>query len=395
MNKRKKIIIVNNNFDTGGVQKALVNLLNEIKDQYDITLYLFSVNNERKKDIPNQVKIIEANKLIKLLGISQEKSREEGIIFYLIRALFVIWTKIFSNSLPFKLLFSSQKTIDKFDIAISYLHNSNERLFYGGCNEFVLSKIKADQKITFIHCDYLKSGANTRKNKKIYLKFDKVIAVSEGCGKSFSIAIPEMNNRVFIAINLHNYNSIRSQANDLPIIYSSKYFNVVTVSRLGEEKGIMRTIQSINHLVRNGYQICWHIIGDGYQRKDIELSVKSYNLSDNIILYGNQLNPYRYMKNADLFLLPSFHEAAPMVIDEAKCIGLPILTTKTSSSKEMIIDCRAGWVCENSTDGITSTLKHIIDSPVELEETRQFILEKNYSNKLALEQFHYALNEGN
>ncbi|MFC7685275.1 glycosyltransferase [Ureibacillus sp. GCM10028918] len=395
MNKKINIIIVNNNFDTGGVQKALVNLIDEIKDYYDITLYLFSINNEVRKNIPNQVKIIEANKLIKLLGISQERSREEGVFLSFIRALLVVWTKIFTNSWPFKLLFSSQKTLGKFDIAISYLHNSHERLFYGGCNEFVLSKIKADQKITYLHCDYIKSGGNTCRNKKIYLKFDKVIAVSEGCRQSFSNAIPEMNNRLFTAINLHNYNSIRRQANDLPIVYSSRYFNIVTVSRLSHEKGIMRTIESISCLVKQGYQICWHIVGDGYQRKDIEILINLANLHDNILLYGNQANPYRYMKNADLFLLPSFHEAAPMVIDEAKCIGLPILATNNSSSKEMIIDCRAGWVCDNSADGITSTLKHILNHPEELKEVREYILETDFNNKLALEQFHYALNEGN
>ena len=38
----KKILIVNNNLDMGGIQKSLVNLVKEVYKEYDITLLLFS-----------------------------------------------------------------------------------------------------------------------------------------------------------------------------------------------------------------------------------------------------------------------------------------------------------------------------------------------------------------
>ena len=38
----KKILIVNNNLDIGGIQKALINLLRGISDKYEVTLMLFS-----------------------------------------------------------------------------------------------------------------------------------------------------------------------------------------------------------------------------------------------------------------------------------------------------------------------------------------------------------------
>ena len=37
----KKILIVNNNLHIGGVQKALINLLWQLRGQYDVTLLLF------------------------------------------------------------------------------------------------------------------------------------------------------------------------------------------------------------------------------------------------------------------------------------------------------------------------------------------------------------------
>ena len=43
-------------------------------------------------------------------------------------------------------------------------------------------------------------------------------------------------------------------------------------------------------------------------------------------------NPYGYMRAADVLLIPSFSEAAPMVIHESALLGTPILTTETSSA---------------------------------------------------------------
>jgi len=62
------------------------------------------------------------------------------------------------------------------------------------------------------------------------------------------------------------------------------------------------------------------------------------------------------MKNADLFLMTSYHEAAPMVIDEARALGLPILTTETTSAHDMVTDRHCGWVCENSQSAINTAL---------------------------------------
>jgi len=41
-NSKKKIIFVNDHLKSGGIAKALVNLINEIYTDYDITLLLFA-----------------------------------------------------------------------------------------------------------------------------------------------------------------------------------------------------------------------------------------------------------------------------------------------------------------------------------------------------------------
>ena len=134
MGEKKKIIIVNNNLDIGGVQCSMINLLNEIRFEYDITLLVFSNSGFLKDKIPKEIKVLEGNKILKLLGISQSDTKNMGIKYYLIRGLLVFWTKNFGNKLPFKLIMQGNFK-KKYDYAISYLHSSNEKSFYGGCNE--------------------------------------------------------------------------------------------------------------------------------------------------------------------------------------------------------------------------------------------------------------------
>ena len=62
-------------------------------------------------------------------------------------------------------------------------------------------------------------------------------------------------------------------------------------------------------------------------------------------------------------------EAAPLVIGEAASLGTPVLSTETSSAKEMIEKPGLGWVCENSEEGIRDGLQKLLSRPDVLKNT--------------------------
>jgi len=386
-NERKRVLFVNNNLDTGGVQRSLINLLNLASSDYDITLFLFSKCGEYENCLIPRVKVIEASPILSLLGISQEQAKKKGLFLYGLRAILVIYTKIRNNHLPISLLVATQKKLMGYDTAISFLHNCTENILYGGCNDFVLKRVEAREKISFLHCDFKEYGGNTWQNRKMYEQFDKIAAVSEGCKKSFLEAAPKLGEKTYCVYNCNDFSDYNIKATDNPIVYAKDCLNLITVARLGSEKGILRVIKVINKLNNEGYRVRWHLVGDGPQRKEIEKMVQSLGLTDQIILYGNQKNPYRYIINADALLISSFHEAAPMVINEAKFLGVPVISTNTTSAEEMILENREGFICENSEDGLYLILKFIIDSPEKLLECREFLSKQIYNNEKALSQF--------
>ena len=80
----------------------------------------------------------------------------------------------------------------------------------------------------------------------------------------------------------------------------------------------------------------------------IQNAIDEAQLSDRILLIGELSNPYPYMRNADLLLNLSYHEAAPMVFLEAHALGVPVFATRTSSADELLRDGETDFICENS-----------------------------------------------
>ena len=141
-----------------------------------------------------------------------------------------------------------------------------------------------------------------------------------------------------------------------------------------------------------GIPISYQIVGDGPKRAALQKYAVKLGVSACVAFHRFQENPYRFMRNADLFLLPSYHEAAPLVFTEAKYLGLPILATHTSSVRELILEDHAGWVCENTTQDIVHCLKQVCSNPKVLKEKRDWLSRRMYTNEEAAKQWNNLLN---
>lgn len=280
-----------------------------------------------------------------------------------------------------------QRKIAGFDVVISYLHDGTDRMFYGGCNDFVLRHTVAGKKITFLHCDYEKCGANTAANAARYKQFDIIAACSDGCRSAFVTAVPELKKKCITVRNCQNYEEICAAAEKQPVEFPNDRINIVTVARLGREKGVGRAVEAFNRLKDLSNRFHYYILGDGIERSDIEEKIKQMGLNDQITLLGESANPYGYMKAADLLLIPSVSEAAPMVIGEAASLGTPVLSTETSSAREMIEAYDYGWVCENSVEGMIESLSMLLNNTEAIIATQKTLEQMKFGNDEALAQF--------
>lgn len=385
------IIFVINNLGTGGVQRSLLNLLSELNEKFSITVLCFD---ERLKNnsivLPPHIELVIPNSPFCYFGVSQGELRGKPVK-YLARASWALSTKLLGRSFAIKMMLPFQEELGDYDCAISYLHEAPQTSFYGGCNEFVLKKVKAKMKVTWLHCDFELCGANSKANEKIYQQFDRIVACSEGTKLAFLRCMPQLAEKCVTIRNCNDFTGILRLAGN-GVAYNKSEFNIVTVARLSREKGIERALAAIKDCIDRDYRVHYHLVGSGDRSDELKDLSERYGLKDIVTFYGERENPYPYMKSADLFLLPSYHEAAPMVFDEAACLGIPVLATKTTSTDEMLVQRGAGIVCENSQEGISAALLSILRQPEQLVAIRKALEGMNFTNAESIEKFSGVIN---
>ena len=97
-------------------------------------------------------------------------------------------------------------------------------------------------------------------------------------------------------------------------------------------------------LKEQGLSFRWYIVGDGTDRNVIEKSIKDLGMDENVIMLGAKTNPHYYIKHADLFVCLSESEACPRVVNEAKILGTPTVSTDFPTISEFIEDGKTGII---------------------------------------------------
>lgn len=360
---KRKILIVNKSFALGGVQTALNNMLHEVKDEYNVDLLVFFNGGALKGNLPEGIKVIEPCLLVRTLGMTYDEAlKSKNAISIIFKITSSIWAKLFGNTLPINIALKTQKIIKGYDIAIAYHQEANSRTMLNGFNRFVLDCIDAKLKIAWVHADFLMTGLGTQKNYNIYSKFDKIISVSKATMNSFVSCFPSLKDKCDycynflpakeILIKSHATNNVFPKTDNELILFSA--------CRFSKEKGLPRAIMALIPLFRKGYNFKWYIAGTGLQYEKMHAMLEENELQDKVFLLGIIDNPYPYMREADLFFLPSYHETFSMVVAEAKVLGTKVLTTDIPVMRELLSN-KSGYICENTKNGITEKLEDILN----------------------------------
>ena len=92
------------------------------------------------------------------------------------------------------------------------------------------------------------------------------------------------------------------------------------------------------------------------------------------------------MKNADLVLNVSYHEAAPMTFFESKAVGTPIFASRTSSAEELLEDGVDSFISENTEEGIQEKFKWLMENKHLIEDARLILEKHTMGNDLSLDK---------
>jgi glycosyltransferase involved in cell wall biosynthesis len=120
---------------------------------------------------------------------------------------------------------------------------------------------------------------------------------------------------------------------------------ILSIGRLSAEKGHRFLIEAValyNHQIRQQTRgllpaVDLHLLGDGVCRNDLEQQARELGIESHVFFHGHVDNPLPYLKQCDLFVLPSLYEGLPNVLLEAMACRSPILATNTESGAGEIL----------------------------------------------------------
>lgn len=379
--------------DIGGISTSVINLLNEIKDKYNVTLCVPSNDISPNIVLPSGIQIKEGPHFFRDCFAVRKNLLNQSI-----------WEKtIRTTRRIFKRLVGLEKTaqyasrgfhIDEdYDVAIAFYNDTfdkNGKMIVTGDYNFVLQCVKAKRKIAWIHNDPAKCGFSYTISKKIFFHYDAIVNVSSECKRLFDKIIPDYISKSYVVYNMFDINEIKKMSRQ----YDNPYKNgdklhFVTVARLNEEqKKISRVLEACLKLKEDGYtNYDWTIVGEGNDKKDYLKYVNSNKLDEFVSLVGLKSNPYPYMLYADAFVLTSLYEGYPMTVKEAQILTCPTLVTNFGSAKESIIDECEGLIYDNSSDGVYRMMRRILETPAELRNFKDYLESNPVTNEKALSQF--------
>lgn len=327
----KRLIFFAHSMQIGGLERALLNLLNVLIEKgYSITLVLEHKQGELLPMLDSRIRIREYR--LSHIGFSPLRRA-----FNLLHR--VIWFLGHRNHYDFSCAFCTYSVIGS-----------------------VLAKYASRNSALYVHSNY---DANQLPREEMHNffrqlgaeSFANIIFVSNESQASFLQEFPELTSRCTVINNLVDIRRIRTAARqpaDLPDTASHPRF--IFVGRLEQaSKRFDRLFQAFAKASALRPEMRLWLVGDGKDRAFCQKLVNTLGIEDRVAFIGSVDNPYPYMSAADCLLLSSDYEGFPVVYHEALLLGLNIIGTVPVSAGSFEISTYAEIV-DKSADALAAAL---------------------------------------
>lgn len=311
--KKKNIVVFIPSIEEGGVEKNLF-LITNFLIKKKINIFLITANHESGNKF---------NKKITLIAPANKNS---------------------SNFSRYKKYFYCLLLLLKFLIKNNYTVLSFQANIYA----ILIAKI-LNKKI-IIRSNSSPSGWSQNLVKKIIYKIlfklaDKIIVNS----KDFA---NQMHDRFQIKCEViyNPLNKIEIQKKSKEKFYhnffykNKNFFKIVSVGRFVDQKDHLTLLKAFQIIYKeiNAKLI---LVGQGVKKDEYLEFVKSNNLEDHVSILEFNNNPYKIIKNSDLFILSSKYEGLPNVLLEAMTLKKFIISTNCPTGpREILKNGRFGFL---------------------------------------------------
>lgn len=174
--------------------------------------------------------------------------------------------------------------------------------------------------------------------KKAYRSADAVIALSTPSKDDLSHFCKIDKDDIYLVSNPASTSDIEVLANEsYEPLWDNSAPTICFVGRLEEQKNLPFFLSAFSELVTRK-QTNLMILGRGSLESELKEQVESLGLSQYVKFMGFQTNPFKYIKRADLLVLPSKWEGFPNVLIQSLSIGTPVIASNCPGASGDILE---------------------------------------------------------
>lgn len=145
--------------------------------------------------------------------------------------------------------------------------------------------------------------------------------------------------------------------------FNSDEINIISVAKLMKSKGYDRLVKVQKKLRDDGLKTHVYIVGKGEEQKHLEKLIEENDIKDSWTFVGFKSNPYKYVKNADLYVCSSRKEGFSTAVTEALIVGTPVVSANCSGATELLgCNNEYGIVTENNEEALYEGIKKMISN---------------------------------
>lgn len=222
-----------------------------------------------------------------------------------------------------------------------------------------------------------------------------VISISKGVEEDLKLQLNLKSSRSHVVYNpvitSETRNLLKEPLNNSPVPEGVKW--ILFAGRFVHAKGLDILISAFAQMINdtNAHLV---LMGEGPLKPDISERIRKMSLSQRVHLVGYQSNPLPWMREADVFVLPSRHEGLSNVIIEAMASGTQIVATDCPSGPaEILEDGKYGQLVPvENIEALSRALLKSLNSefrvPTQKLENRSIL----FTSSRAAELYKYVLN---
>lgn len=207
--------------------------------------------------------------------------------------------------------------------------------------------------------------------KQVFKRADRIILVSNELKKILSNYF-EVSDKLLVIGNGIPINKIYTCKDNIdPSNNKNKGFMLLSVSCLIERKGIDYNLRALSKLINKYPELRYIIVGDGIEKDKLRELAKELGVYERVEFTGmlSHDDVLKYMKEADIFSLPSWNEAFGVVYIEAMACGKPVIGCEGEGLKDFVRNFETGLLVKpKDVDSLAEAMDFLLTNPDKAKE---------------------------